>query len=92
MCLPSYSIGGTFVLSEQTLLLAPAELLPGDLVLVNATWARVVDEPMTMHRGLGMFDDFQLLVGTRIEFVGESVSQTWTWQPTDRVQVRRGQV
>ena len=69
--------------------LAPSELLPGDLVLINTTWARVLDEAMTMHRGLGMFDDFQLLVGARIEFVGKLGSRTWMWRPTDRVQVRR---
>jgi hypothetical protein len=81
---------GCSVLSEKLLIeLAPSELMPGDLVLVNEAWARVLDEAMTMHRGMGMFDEFQLLVGTRIEFVGKSGEQAWTWRRTDRVQVRR---
>jgi hypothetical protein len=69
--------------------LAPSDLLAGDLVLVDGNWARVLTEAMTMHRGLGMFDDFQVFVGTRIEFVGTPGSQAWTWEPTDRVRVRR---
>jgi hypothetical protein len=74
----------------QLVELSPSELLPDDLVLVNANWARVIDEAMTMHRGLGMFDDFQLLVGARIEFAGQPGARVWTWKPADRVQVRRG--
>jgi hypothetical protein len=78
------------VRSEKPLIeLAPFELMPGDLVFVDAGWACVLDEPMTMHRGLGMFDDFQLFVGTRVEFSGKAGSQAWTWHPTERVQVRR---
>lgn len=69
--------------------LAPSELMPDDLVFVAGVWARVLGEAMTMHRGLGMFDDFQLFVGARIDFGDRAVSRTWTWTPTDRVQVRR---
>jgi hypothetical protein len=69
--------------------LAPSELLPGDLVRVHAAWARVLDEPMTVHRGLGIFDDLQILVGASIEFIGHPGSELWTWDPNDRVPVRR---
>ena len=70
--------------------IAPSELLPGDVILVGSdTWARVLEEAMTMHRGLGMFDDFQLLVGARIELPDHSGSQLWTWKPDERVPVRR---
>lgn len=69
--------------------LAPFEIVPGDLVLVRGTWARVLGEPMTMHRGLGPFDDFQILVGAQIEFLHRASSELWVWDPTDRVPVRR---
>ena len=75
--------------SEKSIELAPSELMPDDLVLVSATWARVLDEAMTMHRGLGMFDDFQVFVGARIEFVGQAGPRVWQWAPGDRVHVRR---
>ena len=70
---------------------APSELAPGDIVLVNGTRARVSEEVMTMHRGLGPFDDFQLLIGARIDWIGQPGSTLWTWRPTERVAVLRTQ-
>lgn len=69
--------------------LAPSELLPGDVILVRCAWARVLEEAMTMHRGLGMFDEFQILVGTRIEFLDHPGPQLWSWGADDHVLVRR---
>ena len=69
--------------------LSPSELRPGDLVQVDATWVCVIDEAMTMHRGMGIFDDFELLVGARVKPVDSETSTLRTWQPTDRVLVRR---
>lgn len=68
---------------------APSEILPDDLVLVSGTWARVVGEAMTMHRGLGMFDDFEILVGAQVEFLGQAGSKLCAWKPGDLVPVRR---
>lgn len=69
--------------------LSPSELRPGDLVQVDVTWVYVIDEAMTMHRGMGIFDDFELLVGARVRPVDSETSTLRTWQPTDQVLVRR---
>jgi hypothetical protein len=69
--------------------LGAPDLLAGDLVLVDGTWAHVLDEAMTMHGSLGPFDDFQIFVGARIRLVGQGESQLWVWEPTDPVSVRR---
>jgi len=39
------------------------ELETDDVIFHADRWVRVVDEPHTVHRGLGPFDEFQILIG-----------------------------
>jgi hypothetical protein len=43
------------------------ELRAGDIVRIGSEQLLVTAEPMTMHRGLGLFDDFALLVGIEVQ-------------------------
>ena len=42
------------------------ELAPDDVILVKEGLVRVTSEPETVHRGLSLFDEFELLVGLRV--------------------------
>lgn len=68
---------------------SPGELAPGDLVLVESEPARVLEEPMAMHRGLGLFDEFQMLVGVRLQRRDPARLELRVWAPDARVPVRR---
>jgi hypothetical protein len=41
-------------------------LREGDIIRVGSEWMLVADEPLTMHRGLGLFDDFALLIEVEV--------------------------
>lgn len=41
------------------------ELARYDVIRLEDRPMRLLDDPETVHRGLGLFDDFQLLVGMR---------------------------
>lgn len=38
------------------------ELIPGDVVDAVGEQLLVIEEPLSVHRGLGLFDEFELLV------------------------------
>ena len=74
----------------ETQRLLPAELQPGDLVYVGDEAPRfVLDEPLAVHRGLGIFDEFRLLVGTRLQFEGAALVEFWTWEQSELLNVQR---
>ena len=79
------SVAGT-----ETQRLLPGELQPGDLVYVGAEEpGLVLDEPLAVHRGLGIFDEFRILVGTRLQFEGAARVVFWTWEQTELLNVQR---
>jgi hypothetical protein len=42
-------------------------LRAGDVVRIGAEQLLVTADPMTMHRGLGLFDDFALFIGIDVQ-------------------------
>jgi hypothetical protein len=46
--------------------LAAADLSVGDVVVEGEARLEVIEDPITMHRGKGLFDEFELLVGVRV--------------------------
>ena len=76
--------------SEVTIRIGASEICPGDHVLVSdGAWVRVVDSVMTMHRGLGPFDDFHIFLGAHVEFPEQEGAHIHTWELHDRVTIRR---
>jgi hypothetical protein len=69
--------------------LPPAELKPGDLVLLDRERLRVLDEPLTVHRGLGMFDEFKVMAGVYLQRPGEAKAAFHTWELDARLDVLR---
>jgi hypothetical protein len=69
--------------------LPPARLKPGDLVLLHRERFRVLDEPVTVHRGLGMFDEFKLMAGVYLQRPGEAKAAFHTWELDARLEVLR---
>jgi hypothetical protein len=43
------------------------ELRPGDIIWLGAERLLVAEEPVTIHRGLGLFDDFALFIGVEVQ-------------------------
>lgn len=75
---------------HTTLRLAPEELRPGDTVVIGSESAIVVSEPLIVHRGLGMFDELQLLIGASVRFAGAGKSEFQVWEPSASLEVHRG--
>lgn len=58
---------------------AACDLHIGDVVIEGDLRLEVLEEPLTMHRGNGPFDAFELLVGVRIATgAGPGVLRVWS--------------
>ena len=69
--------------------LSPGDLQPGDLVLLDGQRVRVLTEPLTSHRGLGVFDEFRIMLGVQIEVPGTSKAAFHKWELDARLDVLR---
>ncbi len=66
------------------------ELARNDIIRFDDRCMRVLDEPETIHRGLGLFDEFQLLVGVRcVDAARPSAREYLVLDPEETVTVRR---
>lgn len=72
--------------------LFPAELQVGDLLETADGPARVLEEPMTMHRGWSPFDSFELLIGTRVRRAGDDRPVLLCWPPETTLTIDRDEV
>ncbi|MDQ6730743.1 MAG: hypothetical protein M3022_10665 [Actinomycetota bacterium] len=57
------------------------EVAPGDVLLLEGERVLVLDEPVLMHRGLGLFDELELLVGVTVAGLS-GVPRRFAWTPT----------
>jgi hypothetical protein len=74
---------------ERLLDISASELAPGDVVIEDGVPLVVEEEPLTMHRGLGMFDEFELLIGVRVRALAAPARAFLTRRPEERVRVSR---
>jgi hypothetical protein len=58
---------------------APTEVEQGDLVVEGSRVLRVTGEPQTMHSGLGLFDDFRIMIRAEVEDVDNGHYCTRVW-------------
>lgn len=58
-------------------------------MLANQRTALVGGEPLSVYRGLGLFDDLKLLVGAYLQFPGVPEPQFSPWGLAERLEVRR---
>jgi hypothetical protein len=68
--------------------ISPTELEDGDLIVDGLMSLRVVGEPQSMHSGLGLFDDFQMMIRAEVEDVEDGHRSARVWG-LDAVVVRR---
>jgi hypothetical protein len=59
--------------------ISPTELEDGDVVLDGPTFLRVIGEPQSMHSGLGLFDDFQMMIRAEVEDTEAGHRSTRVW-------------
>lgn len=63
-----------------------------DVIYHEDRWLRVLDDPETVHQGLGLFDEFRLLVGIRcVDETRPSGREYVFLDPNQRVIARRGE-
>jgi hypothetical protein len=67
---------------------SPTELADGDVVLDGELCLRIIGEPQTMHTGLGLFDEFQLMIRTEVEDSEDGSRSARIWS-LDAVLIRR---
>jgi hypothetical protein len=73
--------------------LRPHDLRPGDHVHVDGRWLQVAGEPVTVHSGWSLFDDFRIAVGVPVALPGQNARrQLRRWAPDEWVDVRRCEV
>jgi hypothetical protein len=68
--------------------ISPTELEEGDLIVDGSTCLRVIGEPQSMHTGLGLFDEFQMMIRAELEDTDNGRRLTRVWG-LDAVLVRR---
>lgn len=66
---------------------APTEIEAGDLVLDGSTLLLVVNDPQTMHSGLGLFDDFRVMIRAEVEDLEDGQLSARCWD-LDEVLIR----
>ncbi len=66
---------------------APTEIEEGDLIIDGSMLLRVVSEPHTMHSGLGLFDDFRVLIRVEVEDLEDGQLSARCWE-LDEVLIR----
>ena len=66
---------------------APTEIEQGDLVVEGGMLLRVVSEPHTVHSGLGLFDDFRVMIRADVENLEDGRLSRRSWE-LDEVLIR----
>lgn len=69
---------------------APTEIEDGDLLIEGSRLLRVVSEPQTMHLGLGLFDDFRVMIRADVQDLEDGRIEARRWK-LDEVLIRCSQ-
>jgi hypothetical protein len=59
--------------------ISPTEVEAGDLIIDGSTSLRVLSEPYSMHKGLGLFDDFQMMIRAEVEDTEDGHRSARVW-------------
>jgi hypothetical protein len=59
---------------------APTEIKEGDLIIEGSMLLRVVSEPQTMHLGLGLFDDFRVMIRADVQDLEDGRLSARRWE------------
>jgi hypothetical protein len=59
--------------------ISPTEVDEGDLIFDGSTYLRVLGEPYSVHTGLGLFDEFQMMIRAEVEDTEDGHRSARVW-------------